>query len=101
MAKKKATRKATSRGTRKKAAVRRGVRKAASRPRAAAVAGLEHPRKVDLRAVKGIITAHIKRLEDAAPSPEVGSALSTLRATQATLSSACANAPIPMVIEVK
>jgi hypothetical protein len=101
VAKKKGTRKAGARGTRKKASVRRSVRKAASRPRAPrpVVTGLEDPKKVNLEPVKAIITSQIKRLESWEPRPEVESALRLLRETKATLSSACVSTKLPMVIE--
>jgi hypothetical protein len=105
VAKKKGTRKGAARGARKKPAVRRSTRKAASRPRTPrpiVETGLENPRRVNLRPLKAIITAQIERLETYERRPDVENALKLLRDTKAMLSNACSDPrlSLPMVIEI-
>jgi hypothetical protein len=100
VAKKKKTRKTASRGARKPSTSRRGARKTPTRARATGVeTGLENPKRIVFTPLKRIITAQIKRLEDAEPRPDVEYALNMLRETKARLSNACRTTPIPMVIE--
>ena len=94
MAKKKGTRKGAAGGARKKSAVRRSPRKAASaRP-------AESSRRVNLKPLQKILTSEIRRLEGYPPSPKVDETLKLLGETKAMLTNACATAPIPMVIEI-
>jgi hypothetical protein len=85
-------RKGVARGARKKSAVRRTTRKAASRPR-------ESPRRVNLKPLQAIIKSQIERLESYPSSPKVDETLRLMRDTKAMLDNACRSNPLPMVIE--
>jgi hypothetical protein len=92
VAKKKGTRKAASRGARKKTAVRRRAPKAATRPRAASEwvgTGLENPKRVSFIPLKKIITEQIKRLEPFKDRDDVKMAYEVLTTTKRQLSAAC------------
>jgi hypothetical protein len=89
VAKKKGTRKAAPRGARKKATVRR-VRKA-PQP--------QNPRQVNLKPLQKILRNELERLEKYERTPEVERTMTLLRDTQTSLTNACINARIPMVID--
>jgi len=103
VAKKKRARKTASRGARKKTAVRRRARKVAPRPRTTVVTnvetiGLEDPNQVDLRPLKKIITAQLKRLRTGPPNEHVARAIEALEQAKDRLAQGCAHTPVSMVV---
>lgn len=94
MAKKKGARKGAARGARKKSAVRRTARKAVPRRQE------QNPRQVNLKPLQRIIRKELARLETYERTPEVEKTITLLSSTQASLTNACINARIPMVIDL-
>jgi hypothetical protein len=61
--------------------------------------GLEDPNQVDLRPVKKIIAAQLKRLRIGPPTEHVGRAIEALEQAQQRLASGCVSTRVSMVVE--